>query len=175
MNYRQLPLDVPIRVYASLKKTIYIILFSILFIAGGWFIMHFTDSPRHPEFLSKIIGIASIVFGGLGICACLMQLMRRWSNKPICVIYSDRIEQFAIQKKHRREIIYFHTINQFIIWKIADNKFIRGVRQDGSYADTVLSTSTVENLDHIIGILNRRLENYHSASSLNAPETSLRF
>lgn len=175
MSYRQLSYDVPIRVYADLKKTVYIIFFSSLFIAMGLYVMYIGHSSRHTESLSRIIGIASIVFGALGICACLMQLTRRWSNKPICVIFSDRIVQYAILKKRRNQTILFRDINQFIIWKFADNKFIRGVRPDGSFADTVLNDSNVEKIEDMCEILNLRLENYHSASSLNSPETRMRF
>lgn len=175
MNYRHLTTDIPIHVYSNLKEIIVTAICCSLFIALGLYMIDFPHSAGSPEILPKIIGTASLLLGGLGIFICILRFARRRAGKPICLIYSDRIEQFAIQKKRQRETVFFRDINQFIVWKLMDNKFIRGVRHDGSFVDTVLNTSNVENIDDVCEMLNRRLENYHNTSYLDTPEKRMRF
>lgn len=76
-----------IEIYSSKKKSMLLLIGSLLFVVGGIYMLMNTESftgyrTRSP-FLIKTIGIASVLFFGLGIYVSIKQLI---TNQLILII-----------------------------------------------------------------------------------------
>jgi hypothetical protein len=112
-----------IEIYSSKKKSLLLLIASLIFVIGG--IYMFTNAEnftgyraRNPLFI-KTIGIASVLFFGLGIYVSIRQLLE---NQLILII--DKKGVNVNPKKSQIEFIEWKNINGFSELKIQSQKFV---------------------------------------------------
>jgi hypothetical protein len=112
-----------IEIYSSKTKSLLLLIGSLLFVVGGIYMFMDTESftgyrTRSPLFI-KTIGIASILFFGLGIYVSIRQLLE---NQLILII--DKKGVNVNPKKSQTEVIEWKNINGFSEFKIQSQKFV---------------------------------------------------
>jgi hypothetical protein len=112
-----------IEIYSSKKKSMLLLMGSLLFVVGGFYMLmnaeNFTGYRARSPFLIKTIGIASVLFFGLGIYVSIKQLI---TNQLILII--DRKGVNVNPKKSQTEFIEWKNINGFSELKIQSQKFV---------------------------------------------------
>jgi hypothetical protein len=112
-----------IEIYSSKKKSFLLLIGSLLFVVGGIYMFINAEnltaySARSPIFI-KGIGIASVLFFGLGIYVSIRQLLK---NQLILII--DKKGVNVNPKKTLTEVIKWQHINGFSEFKIQSQKFV---------------------------------------------------
>lgn len=112
-----------IEIYSSKKKSLFLLIGSLLFVLGGVYIFMnveiFTGYRSRNPFFIKIIGIISILFFGLGIYVSVRQLL---SNQLILIIDNQGLN--VNPKKSQTEFIKWKNIIGFSELEIQNQKII---------------------------------------------------
>ncbi|PWB25890.1 STM3941 family protein [Flavobacterium sp. HTF] len=112
-----------IEIYSSKKKTFLLLIGSLLFIAGGiWMLMdaeNLTGFRLRSPILVKCIGIISVLFSSLGVYISIRQLVK---NKLFLIIEENGIN--VNPKKNSNEFINWKNIEGFSELKIQSQKMV---------------------------------------------------
>ncbi|MCZ8145509.1 STM3941 family protein [Flavobacterium sp.] len=112
-----------VEIYSSKKKSLLLLIASLLFVVGGIFMFmnaeNYTGYRGRSPFFIKTIGIASVLFFGLGIYVSIRQLL---ANQLILIIDKKGIN--VNPKKSHNEFIEWEHINGFSELKIKSQKFV---------------------------------------------------
>lgn len=112
-----------IEIYSSKKKSLLLLISSLIFVIGGIYMLmnygNFTGYSASSPLFIKIIGIASVLFFGLGIYISIRQLL---ANQLILIINKKGIN--VNPKKSQTEFIEWKNIKEFLELKILSQKFV---------------------------------------------------
>ncbi|AZB29960.1 STM3941 family protein [Chryseobacterium balustinum] len=117
-----------IEIYSSKKKSMLLLMGSLLFVVGGFYMLmnaeNFTGYRARSPFLIKTIGIASVLFFGLGIYVSIKQLITNQLVTNQLILIIDRKVVNVNPKKSQTEFIEWKNINGFSELKIQSQKFV---------------------------------------------------
>ena len=157
-----------IEIYSSKKKSLLILIISLLFVVGGIYMFMNTEiftgyRARSPLFI-KTIGIASVLFFGLGIYVSIRQLIE---NQLILIIDKKGIN--ISPKKSQTEFIEWKNINGFPELKIQTQKFV--------IIDVNNSEYWIEKEENVIRkkLMKFNVNNYGSPFNLSANTMQINF
>ena len=112
-----------IEIYSSKKKSLLLLIASLIFVIGGIYMFmnaeNFTGYRARSPLFIKTIGIASVLFFGLGIYVSIRQLL---ANQLILIIDKKGIN--VNPKKSQTEFIEWKNIKGFSELKIQSQKFV---------------------------------------------------
>jgi hypothetical protein len=112
-----------IEIYSSKKKSFLLFIGSLIFVVGGIYMFisaeNFTGYRARSPLFIKGIGIASVLFFGLGIYVSIKQLLE---NQLILIIDIKGVN--VNPKKSLTEFIEWKNINGFSEFKIQNQKFV---------------------------------------------------
>jgi hypothetical protein len=112
-----------IEIYSSKRKSFLLLIGSLLFVIGGIYMFmnaeNFTGFRARSPLFIKGIGIASVLFFGLGIYVSIKQLL---ANQLILIISRNGVN--VNPKKSLTEYIEWKNINGFSELKIQRQKFV---------------------------------------------------
>lgn len=112
-----------IEIYSSKKKALLLLIGSLIFIVGGIYMFinaeYFTSYRARSPLFIKTIGIASVLFFGIGIYVSIRQL---FENQLILIIEKKGVN--VNPKKSHTEFIEWKNINGFSELKIQSQKLI---------------------------------------------------
>lgn len=140
-----------IDVYPSIWRVVGLVLISLLFVVGGFFM---TSYPRAG--IDRYMGYIGMGFFSLGVIAGIVWLIFIAMRKPLARIYDDRLE-YLIPRRMKYEIIPFLHVEMFVISKVGGVKYIRAECLTGDVKNTGLSNTLIP-VDKVCDILNDRLE-----------------
>ena len=112
-----------IEIYSSKKKAFLLLIGSLLFVVGGVYIFinaeNFTGFRAGSPFFIKGVGIASVLFFGLGIYVSIKQLI---ANQLILIINRNGVN--VNPRKSLTEYIEWKNITGFSELKLQSQKFV---------------------------------------------------
>jgi hypothetical protein len=110
-----------LEIYTSKKKSFLLFIGSLLFVVGGiYFVMNSENFTNREPIFVKIIGIASILFFGLGIYVSIRQLLAE--NQLALIIDKNGVN--VSPKKSLTEFIDWKNINRFSELNLHGQKII---------------------------------------------------
>jgi len=110
-----------LEIYTSKKKSFLLFIGSLLFVVGGiYFVMNSENFTNREPLFVKIIGIASILFFGLGIYVSIRQLLAE--NQLALIIDKNGVN--VSPKKSLTEFIDWKNINGFSELNLHGQKII---------------------------------------------------
>ncbi|MCD0476001.1 hypothetical protein LPB87_16510 [Flavobacterium sp. EDS] len=112
-----------IEIYSSKKKSFLLLIGSLLFVVGGIYMFmnaeNFTDYKLSNPLLIRSIGIASVLFFGLGIYVSIKRLL---ANQLMLIINRNGVN--VNPEKSLTEYIKWKNINGFSEFKTQNQKFV---------------------------------------------------
>lgn len=179
-----------VRVYHSVWKNLMLGFLSLLIAGTAGFLLQ--DSNSHLDNADKLIFWSCLIlFGASGLFIIISILYNKSQNRPLFIIYNDRIDCY-VQIKSAYTSIYYADVEQFRLVNLRSVKFIAIDYKETSLADKmdgasalmrgVLKfnrnvTGAIENLpadsltmkaNDILELLNNRLETWQETESLSS-------
>ena len=157
-----------IEIYSSKKKSLLLLIASLIFVVGGIYMFMTVEystgfRAKFPLFY-KAIGIANVLFFGLGIYVSIRQLL---TNQLILII--DKKGVNVNPKKSLTEFIEWKNINGFSELKIQSQKFV--------IIDVDNSQYWIEKEDNVIRekLMKFNVNNYGSPFNLSANSMQMNY
>lgn len=145
-----------IDIYPSIWRVVGVILGGIFVVIGC---IYMANHPRYEY--ERVVGYFGIVFFSLAVIVGLYLLALRAIQKPIALIYNDRLECLILIKM-KYEVIQFSDVERFVIFKLDGRfgvNFIRAIFLNGNSKNTIISNAVVS-VAKICSILNNKFDDF---------------
>lgn len=160
-----------IDIYVNKWRTSLLIPLALLFVFGGWEMIHHPYGSRYPAGSVIFWGYIAVAFFSLSIIPVIAEIL---SNRPKLRIYEDRVEFYSFMRR-KYQVVPFIDIGALELWqyKFGNHRILaKGPKTILAYRSHgfpygLLTSSDVSNIDEVYEILNERYTAYSEKPVFN--------